>query len=64
MIGEGLLHALDRNGAALCGCPYGLLTSVLARCTCETCLVRVEILAGEPGGGALCSGPAAPEVSH
>jgi hypothetical protein len=37
-VGNGLLHALDRDGSALCGCPYGLLTSSSARCTCMSCL--------------------------
>lgn len=34
----GLLHLLDRDMTALCGCQYGLITGSAARSTCATCL--------------------------
>lgn len=34
----GLLHLLDRDMTTLCGCPYGLITGSVARCTCTSCI--------------------------
>lgn len=63
-VGHGLLHALDRDGTALCGCPYGLLTSSAARCTCASCQTLLHQAKHEHIGRPLVTDDDADEVGH
>ena len=60
---EGLLHLLGRNLVAVCGNPFGLLTTSVARCNCATCLSLWEDLRDSPADRPLAGGEA-DEVTH
>lgn len=61
---QGLVHLLDRDGTALCGCPYGLLTSSAPRCTCATCVCILAKTSDEPHARPLVTGDAPDELEH
>jgi hypothetical protein len=50
---EGLLHLLGRDLRPLCGCPYGLLSTLASRSTCPTCLSLWEASRDDPDSAAL-----------
>lgn len=50
---EGLLHLLGRDLRPLCGCPYGLLSTLASRATCPTCLSLWEASRDDPDSAAL-----------
>lgn len=59
VVGEGLLHLLDRDLTTLCGCPFGLVAGSAKRATCPTCLAICEQTKGEHIGPSL-----ADEIGH
>lgn len=50
---EGLVHLLGRDLRPLCGCTYGLLSTLASRSTCPTCLSLWETSRDDQDSAAL-----------